>query len=106
MKLGNIAKLTLATALATSTAFAATAGSHASTKLRIQTHYAPETVSGKLTSKHFIPAAVAAFFFIRTYVALSFLVPTRIMARPGTTPLPAFNSSTPATSICARIGEH
>ena len=52
MKLGNIAKLTLATALATTTAFAAFAGSHASTKLRIQTHYAPETVSGKLATQY------------------------------------------------------
>ena len=49
MKLGNIAKLTLATAVAASTAFAATA---ATTKLRIQTHYAPETVSGKLATKY------------------------------------------------------
>ena len=41
MKFLNIAKLTLATTLATATAFAASA---ATTKLRIQTHYAPETV--------------------------------------------------------------
>lgn len=49
MKLLNLAKLTLATALATSTAFVASA---ASTKLRIQTHYAPETVSGKLATQY------------------------------------------------------
>ena len=49
MKLSKIAKLTLATALATTTAFAASA---ASTKLRIQTHYAPETVSGKLATQY------------------------------------------------------
>jgi TRAP-type mannitol/chloroaromatic compound transport system substrate-binding protein len=52
MKLGKIVKFTLATALATTTAFAASAGSHASTKLRIQTHYAPETVSVKLATQY------------------------------------------------------
>ena len=44
MKLAKLASLTFVTALVASSAMVASA---ATTKLRIQTHYAPETVSGK-----------------------------------------------------------
>ena len=49
MKLAKLASLTFVTALVASSAMVASA---ATTKLRIQTHYAPETVSGKLAAKY------------------------------------------------------
>ncbi len=45
-------KVAAAATFAASTAFTAMADGHATTKLRIQTHYAPETVSGKLAAQY------------------------------------------------------
>ena len=50
--------------------------------------------SGKSRPRSTIPASAQAFFFIRTYVALSGLDPTRTTARPGARPLVDFKSST------------
>ncbi|MFS7932447.1 hypothetical protein Hanom_Chr04g00368021 [Helianthus anomalus] len=46
--------------------------------------------SANRTSYELIPTESQAFFLLRTYVAESFLSPTRITANPGTIPISSF----------------